>query len=1163
MLRGKLEYTRDNKVYEYDVYVLDEYRSSIVRLVGLDSDSANLLMDNQYGVARRNFRSVLFNPTGIVVERLFNSKELVIDGVDWGTAKNFKTLPSFDFIVGLYCVYSYAKVLKDSTQDEVEIDGFNNLDGVRKTKFNTGVLKGQVERSLGVVDALEILHPSYRLSLKKDSKFDSLSVQEKIEKMGSATLVSKFTKLKVDIPKSIVDDFCGVNKEEVEVELEGGFTNGEELEIALEGISKYSPYYETVDDVVKAHPHKNFSWIRDRIKEGAFQIVRPATLESALVQLHQDYEDAKYKYLAVDTETTGLDFTFRCFTGQGDKVVGFVLSAKPGTSYYFPVGHNKIENLCDGNIEVLIVKYLKPILEKWNVVAHNNEFDWMACYSHGIALNTVMDTMVILRKTLVAQEGTFPYNLKGATEVLLKRDSPELDDLCKNGEFNSTGYTFADLPEELVAFYACPDADNTLSLMYWFIDSGLMDKYNAWRCCENDSKFTSVIAYSRFYGQMLDLSSLPKLREHYSAELEKAKAKLYSFLKENLPKSYDLSAYKPSSGVMNQQIAYEILKYPVQVKADTKRPTLDKTAVKYLASIKDDMGNSKYPFVTLLKAVTDTQRVFDAFLNEEKLKENYASDGVAHSRVDQFKVTGRLGTSKPNYQGYADIVKQHIIARPGYVMYDFDYSSKENWVIAVLSREESLMDMFRDWRNDYHRFQASRMHGILQEQVTPDLRGESKGIVFGINYGMSDASLGERLFGSRSPLNTNKAAAKRELFFSFQPNVRKWFDNNVATAMNHGYSETVFGSRRFYDTRKVSKGQIRRYALNHPIQGSAADIYKAGMVDLLEQIKANGYLGKFLLSGFIHDEGIFEVDKSIHPHVVLGMLRRSLRMDFGTGCFVNIGFGIGKSWYEAKKTEWPVGLQELLENRIDAYDWDGDVDKYIEYTHEQIHRFNAYDVCEMMKRPTYYGQVFPIAYMLEMQNFMIPELAEDLTLVSSTFNVSLEELVEKRDNESKKAFTGYLTKLFITLHIKERINLFRKLVLNYDKTLWDGVPNGIETMFIDLTEVQEVEKNVVDDFLQEQERQEKERKLQLVKHHIMDFGIRLDVENKVVYLYHSPKSVKALREILADQKVAVVDGGYKVRMYDEKSDTISELNNYTIDAKYLTYLSGNALKFIY
>ena len=260
MLRGKLEYTRDNKVYEYDVYVLDEYRSSIVRLVGLDSDSANLLMDNQYGVARRNFRSILFNPTGMTVERLFGSKELVIDGVDWGTAKNFKTLPSFDFMVGLYCVYNYAKVLKDTAQDEVEIDGFKSLDGVRKTEFNTGILRGYVERSLGVVDALELVHPSYRLSLKADSKFDSLSVQEKIEKMGSSTLVSKFTKLKIDIPRSIVDDFCGVKNEEVEVAIEGGFTQSDDLEIALEGISKYSPYYETVDDVVKAHPHKNFSW---------------------------------------------------------------------------------------------------------------------------------------------------------------------------------------------------------------------------------------------------------------------------------------------------------------------------------------------------------------------------------------------------------------------------------------------------------------------------------------------------------------------------------------------------------------------------------------------------------------------------------------------------------------------------------------------------------------------------------------------------------------------------------------------------------------------------------------------------------------------------------------------------------------------------------------
>lgn len=1156
MLVGKIEYKLDGEVYAYDSFIVDDYRTTTLRLVGKDSASANLLMDNQYGVLKRAYRSSTFSMTGFTVERLFNKDELVVDGVDWGSLKNFKTLPSYNFYAGLYCSYVFSKTIKEEQVNTAGLQGFENETVVKRTNFKTSKVRGFVERRLGVVVALEFISDEFRLSLKEDSSFENLSRYEKYERMGDDVLGKKYTKMKVEVPRHIVEAYCGFEKVEPKVEVE---SKG----IELEGISSFSPFFATVDDVVTAHPDKNFSWIRDKVADGSYQIVSSETLDSIIDSLKNDYENAKYKYAAVDTETTGLDFTFRCFTGDGDKIVGFVLSARPGTSYYFPVGHTQFENLCGGDIDILINRYIRPLIDDWNMVCHNNEFDWMACYSHGLVLNTVMDTMVILRKTLVAEDATIPYGLKAATEMLLKRDSPELDDLCKNGEFNSTGVSFADLPKELVAFYACPDADNTLSLMYYYIDSGLMDRYNAWRSCENDSKFTSVIAYSRFYGQMLDLSALPKLREHYGAGLEMAKAKLYSFLKDNMSSSFSLDSYNPSSSDMNKKIAYDILKYPVQLDAQTKRPSLGKVAIKYLSSIKNEDGTNKYPFVALLKEVRDTQRIFDTFLDENKVKENYASDGVAHSRVDQFKVTGRLGTAKPNYQGYADVVKQHIVARPGYAMYDFDYSSKENWVIAVMSREESLMDMFRDWRNDYHRFQASRMHGILQEQVTPDLRGESKGIVFGINYGMSDASLGERLFGSRSNLNTQKAAAKRELFFSFQPNVRKWFDNNVATALNHGYSETIFGSRRFYDIRKLGQGQVRRYALNHPIQGSAADIYKAGMVDLLEQIKANGYLGRFLMSGFIHDEGIFEVDKSIHPHIVLGMLRRSLRMDFGTGCYVNIGFGIGKSWYEAKKTEWPVGMQELLENNIEAYDWDGDVDKFIEFTHDQIHRFNAYDVCEMLKRPTYYGQVFPIAYMLEMQNFMVPELKEHLDLVSVTFNVPFEDLVTKKSNMSAKEFTGYLTKLFITLHIKERLVLFEKLVKLYDNTLWDGVPTGIESMFIDLTEVQEVQKvDKVDEIMLEKERQEKERALRLVKNQIIDFGIRLDVENKVVYVYNSKEAIDTIKEILTDQKVPFVEDGYKVRIYNEKSDEIQELRGYTIDEKYLKVISGRARTFI-
>ena len=101
----------------------------------------------------------------------------------------------------------------------------------------------------------------------------------------------------------------------------------------------------------------------------------------------------------------------------------------------------------------------------------------------------------------------------------------------------------------------------------------------------------------------------------------------------------------------------------------------------------------------------------------------------------------------------------------------------------------------------------------------------------------------------------------------------------------------------------------------------------------------------------------------------------------------------------------------------------------------------------------------------------------------------------------------------------------------------------------------------MDDYLQEQERKEKERQVRLIKNQISDFGIRLDMDRKIVSLYHSPKVLDLLRKIFADQGVASVDGGYKVRVYDEKTDNIQELAGYSVAEKYLQVLSANARSF--
>ena len=100
-----------------------------------------------------------------------------------------------------------------------------------------------------------------------------------------------------------------------------------------------------------------------------------------------------------------------------------------------------------------------------------------------------------------------------------------------------------------------------------------------------------------------------------------------------------------------------------------------------------------------MESPRNTARLFTNFL--DKVEENFI-EGFCFPELDMFKVTGRLSTKKPNIQGFDDTIKKEMTARNGYYMVDTDYASKENRVIAIMSKEQSLIEMFKDWRNDYH-----------------------------------------------------------------------------------------------------------------------------------------------------------------------------------------------------------------------------------------------------------------------------------------------------------------------------------------------------------------------------------------------------------------------------------------------------------------------------
>lgn len=1287
MLTSEIKFTYKGQKYNFKGYLSDLTHGGLLRLVAQDGLSAQMLMQGQSEVLGRTYRTATMSRASFTVERLIKPKTLFgEDGTDLSVAKSFQKHPSFALFAYIYAVYSYAKSLKNEMRGSkgflaLSLKELENIED--RVEFEVPFGKGVIERKYGLVKSLRFAtqtesdNISLEFGFVEDSSFEFLPNQERVSMLGSDVIRmdSVGTAYKTEISNNLRRQLLGLPKIEVVTDLKG-----------LSG--SVNPFYTTMAEVIEVENMKakveqrtprNFEWVRERVQSGKYRVVKPHEVEETFKQLEKDYK--KTKLTAFDTETTGLDFTFRGFYGKGSIMVGAVLSAKPGTSYYFPLAHKKFPNVCGGDIELFVEKYLQPYLGNKRVVAHNNIFDWKVGYRHGLVYDCWLDTLVAMRKTYSARDNE-EYGLKAVTDKFLHREAVELDDLTKCGSYKKCGATFDELEEELVAFYACPDADNTLCIALYFLENDILGKsgFDMMQAVLHDSRFTCVAAYSEFYGMHLNLDSVPQLRLHYGRQLVSEYRDLLEFLAIHVPQHAEggkfaiqtkansmvlgLDAELPKdskvlqyhfedypdvyiaaqggysvNSPMNKTVAYDYLGYPEQISKKSGNSTLDKNALKFLNKgtkpdkepfrlsfddfssrciqllstwlghpqskeklesiikdnsqkklvrglarfiylverretssftdldyetlrivtkyiygetlgyktvieveegkgflVKPEEGAPIHPFTVILESPRNTARLFTNFL--DKVEDNFI-EGFCFPELDMFKVTGRLSTKKPNIQGFDDTIKKEMTARNGYYMVDTDYASKENRVIAIMSKEQSLIEMFKDWRNDYHRFQSARLNGLLQEQVTDKLRKMSKGLVFGINFGMSDMSLGEVLFGSRSKENARKAAQKREEFFSFQRSVEGWFENNVKTALSKGYSTTIFGSKRFYNKDRVSKSQIRRYALNHPIQGSAADIYKKGMVDLFSDIKEQGYLGKILLTGFIHDEATIEVHNTIHPHVVLGLIRKNLMVEIEGGCPLDLGFGVGHSWYTAKKTEWQVGLQELMEWNLDAYDWDGNIDKFMEWAENRIHEFNAEDVENKLRSTAFtedtieQDRVFQVNYALELNKYLLGELTKtEHSWEQAKGILDFPEDFEELSGGERKEFI-YLH--LPDLHIHKRLQLFWNMRNSFDVS--------IIAEYRDLSDLENVKNSVAKSEVSEDEEQKKqrERNIQLLKDHLMDFGSKLSSDGSVLYLQYAEGLYSELGSMVVstDTNVPTV----KIIMYIPKEDKFTQIPN--------------------
>ena len=907
MLSGKITYYKNNKRFVYDVDATDTSENFSMYMTSGNYDAIMLMSNPEF----KEDPDALWGRSVVVkLAKVDVQTKIKVAEVD-GKQKNVKCSVNADFFCRLASIIRYCKV-----------------------NCNTFTEKGYTGLQLASGEFEAMSEKSYILKFPMD---ESRILAEVTLNYGDLVDISAHT-----------DDFdielhSNTGKEErVFYKPKNAWSSGIRLDSEYLGFKlkeqvipatvSSDGMYHSIEDIIAAHPDKEFKWLLGK----DYRIVTDETLEEVCKYI-MNWDG----YVYYDTETTGLKINFMSRTGQADQLVGVVLSVKYGESFYFPLQMKKIKNLCGGDHFYVMEHYLRPILEGKQLVAHNMSYDWKVAYIYGINANIVHDTMAILHLTLGAEIKDYKVGLKENAKLLLGRDSLELSDLIIDDSWGENDIKFWDLPEDLVRLYACADTDNTNGLLGYAMQNDLLGKYGANKVYEIEIAFSFAVAYQEFYGHRIDINNLDKMRD----EIGKGQAKEMEEMVKIIGHEFN-----PSSPKQLLTIMYGELGIPEQISRKTGRPTTDKETLKMLAELTDAEDNIMYPFVVHLQKYREYEGVRKII---DKFPEHVTQDGYVFSSVMQYgTTTGRVSINKPNYQSYNDPIKKNVIPRPGFWMFDTDYSSVEYRVLGNMVGNKKIMENFKDPDFDYHAYQAAHMYNVPYSAVTKKLRKAAKGINFGLPYGMGDESLGVRVFGEASPENTRKAAGLRAAYFKGQEDIRDWFEFHRDKGVNKGYTETYFGRRRYYRRSDFSVNAIRRQAGNQVIQGTAADIYKTAVGRVFKRICREGWLGQVMFTGFIHDELLGEVSNDINPGVWLKALREEFEVkitneDGSPWSPLYMGFGYGMSWYEAKSVELPIKLQWEI---VDKYgetgfpDWDGNGRAFCDKIPDMLRDFDVRDI---------------------------------------------------------------------------------------------------------------------------------------------------------------------------------------------------------------------------
>ena len=403
-----------------------------------------------------------------------------------------------------------------------------------------------------------------------------------------------------------------------------------------------------------------------------------------------------------------------------------------------------------------------------------------------------------------------------------------------------------------------------------------------------------VVDHMNKNGVALDVKYLQKLSKEYHKELSKLEKDIY----EHAGVEFNINSPKQLGEILFDKLE---LKPKNQKRTATGQRSTKESELEKL--------KGEHPIITDVFAYRELQKLLSTYI--DTLPTLVGEDGRLHAEFLQAgTTTGRMASQNPNLQNIpiktelGHRIRNAFIAEKGSVLVALDYSQIELRIAAILSRDEKLLEVFRTG-GDIHTAVAAEVFNVPPEMVNKEMRRQAKVINFGILYGMGVNALRVNLGGET---NLREARDFYDTYFRQYAGLARWIDRTKADATRLGYTQTLFGRRRYFEGITSHLPHVRaaaeRMAINAPIQGTQADVVKIAMVRVHAYLTKKKLLDSVRLVLQVHDELVYEIaeDKAEEAtkeirKIMEGVLTKEETHDMP----LSVDVQIGKNWGEMKK----------------------------------------------------------------------------------------------------------------------------------------------------------------------------------------------------------------------------------------------------------------------